>query len=280
MNQLRITELAALEGVVERDVQTLLLDDGVSANAKKALMKKLFGTGAGAANMLAYKEEITEITAGMYASIADGSFDKVHVGMHYTAPSGRNYYFAHADYYYGHGPSAENLAHHMVVIEDELTIFAAHASSNDTTGGAAASLIYTTTLPDHQSELETDFGASHIKEFSFYQTNAVSDGVPSGEAAVTKKAALMNLSQVMGHPLGMLAGGDQHNCYNRERQFKLFEAMPETIIARKASDHTRYHWWCDDVESASRFGYVNYFGAANGNGASGSYGVRRAFLIG
>ena len=123
MSDVRISDLAQLTGPVKRDIQNVILDDGV--NNHRALLKQLFGSGAGAANRLAFKEEITEITAEMWASIADGTFDKVHVGMHYTAPSGRTYYFADADYFFGSG-NTEQTAHHMLVIEDEINHTAQH----------------------------------------------------------------------------------------------------------------------------------------------------------
>lgn len=278
MSDLRISDLAQLTGPVKRDIQNVILDDG--SNNHRALLKQLFGSGAGAANRLAFKEEITEITDEMWASIADGTFDKVHVGMHYTAPSGRTYYFADADYYIGKGDT-EQTAHHMLVIEDEINHTAQHQTTNVTTGGATSSLIYTTTLPGMQGELETDFGAAHIKTQRIYLSNATSGGIASGGAWASKSAALLNLNQIFGHSLGYTEGSGQYfNAIVRERQLSLFQAMPETIVARTAGTTTRQHYWCDDVISASYFGYVHYVGLAGYDSASHVYGVRRAFLIG
>lgn len=278
MSDARISDLAQLTGPVKRDIQNVILDDGV--NNHRALLKQLFGSGAGAANRLAFQEEITEITDEMWASIADGSFDKVHVGMHYTAPSGRTYYFADADYYIGKGDT-EQTSHHMLVIEDEINHTAQHQTSNVTTGGATSSLIYTTTLPGIQGELEADFGAAHIKSQRIYLSNATSGGIASGGAWASKSAALLNLNQIFGHPLGYTEGSGQYfNAIVRERQLSLFQAMPETIVARTAGTTTRQHYWCDDVISASYFGYVSNYGFAHNHGASYVLGVRRAFLIG
>lgn len=278
MSDLRISDLAQLTGPVKRDIQNVILDDG--ENNHRALLKQLFGSGAGAANRLAFKEEITEITDEMWASIADGTFDKVHVGMHYTAPSGRTYYFADADYYIGKGDT-EQTAHHMLVIEDEINHTAQHQTTNVTTGGATSSLIYTTTLPGMQGELEADFGAAHIKTQRIYLSNATSGGIASGGAWASKSAALLNLNQIFGHSLGYTEGSGQYfNAIVRERQLSLFQAMPETIVARTAGTTTRQHYWCDDVISASGFGCVNSGGDAGNGSASGVSGVRRAFLIG
>lgn len=277
MSDVRLSDLGQIQGPIDRAAQNLLLDDGT--NAKRALMKQLFGSGSGAANRLAFREEITEITADMFASIADGSFDKVHVGMHYTAPSGRKYFLADADYFFGHGDTEMDF-HHMLVIEDECQGTAQHQTSNVTTGGATSSLIYTTYLPAHQSELEADFGASHIKEARLLLSNAVSNGAPSGWAWAGKKSFLLNMPMVFGHYLQLLGANEMYNGGNRVRQAALFQAMPETIISRLASTQARQWWWTDDVASAAVFGNVDSHGYASSDSASTAHGVRRAFLIG
>lgn len=277
MSDVRLSDLGQIQGPIDRAAQNLLLDDGT--NAKRALVKQLFGSGSGAANRLAFREEITEITADMFASIADGSFDKVHVGMHYTAPSGRKYFLADADYFFGHGDTEMDF-HHMLVIEDECQGTAQHQTSNVTTGGATSSLIYTTYLPAHQSELEADFGASHIKEARLLLSNAVSNGAPSGWAWAGKKSFLLNMPMVFGHYLQLLGANEMYNGGNRVRQAALFQAMPETIISRLAATQARQWWWTDDVASAAAFGNVGTLGYAGSGSASGAYGVRRAFLIG
>ena len=278
MSDLRLSDLGQITGPIDRAAQNVLLDD--ATNTHRALLKQLFGSGSGAANRLAFKEEITEITDEMFASIADGSFDKVHVGMHYTAPSGRKYFFADADYFFGHGDT-EMTDHHMLVIEDECQGTAQHQTTNVTTGGATSSLIYTTYLPAHQSELEADFGAAHIKEARLLLSNAVSNGMPSGWAWAGKKSFLLNMPMVFGHYLQYSGNtGEMFNGGNRVRQCALFQAMPETIISRLASTQARQWWWTDDVASAAYFGGVGTDGGAAYAGASDAGGVRRAFLIG
>lgn len=234
-----------------------------------------FGYGSGYANSLCYRQEITEITQDMWDSIADGSFKGVHAGMHYTAPSGRTYWFADADYFFGTGDT-EQTAHHMLVIEDEISHTAQHQTSNTTTGGATASLIYTTTLPNYQSELETDFGATHIKTQSvLLNTGAGSWGWES------KSAIIMNARMVFGSPICYTGNTSEvFNGGNRCRQLSLFQAMPETIIASNAGNNARAHWWLDDVETATHFGLVSEEGFASIHGASYANGIRRAFLIG
>ena len=279
MADLRLSQMGQVSAPINRAVQNTLLDNEADANSHRALLTQIFGSGSGAANRLAFREEITEITEEMWDSIGDGSFDAVHVGMHYTAPSGRKYFFADADYFFGHGDT-EMTDHHMLVIEDECQGTAQHQTTNVTTGGATSSLIYTTYLPAHQSELEADFGAAHILEARLLLSNAVSNGLPSGWAWAGKKSFLMNMLMVFGHYLQYTGNtGEMYNGGNRVRQLALFQAMPETIISRLASTQARQWWWTDDVASAAGFGLVATSGYAAINSASDANGVRRAFLI-
>lgn len=250
-----------------------------SGTVKDALLQ-LFGTGAGSANSRCYREEITSITADMWSSIADGTFSKVHVGMHYTAPSGRTYWFADMDYFFG-GGDTEQTNHHILVIEDEINHTAAHHTSNTTTGGTASSDIYTATLPAYQSELEADFGAAHILEARLLLSNAVTSGAPSGFAWTGKYSFLLNTPMVFGHYMQYTGNTSEiYNGGNRLRQLALFQAMPETIISRLASTQARQWCWTDDVAGSNYFGAMTVEGLAFPNGASGVLGVRRAFIIG
>jgi len=252
----------------------------VQAAIDEVAASAMFGTGSGRANSMAYREEITAITQEMWDSIADGTFSKVHVGMHYTAPSGRTYWFADADYFYGSG-NTEQTNHHILVVEDKINHTAAHHTSNTTTGGATSSDIYTNTLPAYQSELETDFGAAHILEAMLLLCITVSGGVPSGWAWTGKNSFLMNMPMVFGHYLQAPGNtGEMFNGGNRVRQLALFQAMPETVIPRLASTQERQWWWTDDVASSSGFGAVYSSGWATLNDASNVGGIRRAFIIG
>lgn len=279
MSDLFIHDLAQASGPLDRASLQTILDDG-SQNAKRALLSQLLGSGSGAANRLAFREEITEITDAMWQSIANGDFNKVHVGMHYTAASGRKYWFADADYFFGAGDT-EQTNHHMVVIEDTIQHTAQHQATNITTGGAQSSLIYTSTLPTYQSELEADFGASHIKSQKILMSNATSNGMPSGWSWVAKSSFIMNMCMVFGHYLQYNGNtGEMFNGGNRVRQLSLFQAMPETIIARLASTDARQWYWLDDVASSADWASVANTGYARYYSASGDGGVRRAFLIG
>ena len=232
-------------------------------------------SGSGYANSNVYREEINPTRlAELWSDILSGEFRQAHVGMHYTASSGRNYWFADADYFLGGGDN-EMTFHHMLVIEDECQRNASHHTSDTTSGGAQSSDIYTSVLPTYQSELEEDFGASHIKEARLLLSDAVSGGVPSSWSWVGKKSFLMNMPMVFGHYLQLVGNpGEMFNGGNRLRQCTLFRTMPETIIPR------RNWWWVDDVVSATSFCYIDYNGRADHAGASYSFGIRRAFLIG
>ena len=261
-------------------VQGAIDENRIEINELKNGLTKLFGSGSGSANSLCYREEITAITAEMWQSISNGDFSKVHVGMHYTAPSGRKYWFADANYFKQHGDS-EITFNHMLVVEDECQATAQHQTTNITTGGATDSLLYTTYLPAHQSELEADFGASHIKEARLLLSNAVSNGVPSGWAWAGKKSFLLNMSMVFGHYLQYSGNtGEMFNGGNRVRQAALFRAMPEAILSRLAATQARQWYWLDDVASAATFAAVTADGGALSVSASSAGVVRRAFIIG
>lgn len=238
-------------------------------------------SGSGYANSNVYREEINATRlAELWSDISSGDFKRTHVGMHYTASSGRKYWFADADYFFG-GGNTEMTFHHMLVIEDEINHTAPHHTSNTTSGGAQSSDIYTSTLPAYQSELETDFGASHIKEARLLMSKVVTGGMPSDWGWVGKTSFIPNMIMVFGHYLQYTGNTSEiFNGGNRVRQCSLFRSMPETIISRLANTTTRQWWWTDDVASASAFANVGNNGIADYTNASSSYGVRRAFLIG
>lgn len=276
----RLSEIAQIQGVIDRSKQNIFLDDGV--NAHRALLNQILGSGAGTANSLTFREEITEITDDMYDSISDGSFDLAHTGMHYTAPSGRTFWFAHADYNYGMGGTEQD-RHTMLVIEDDITITSAHHSTNTTEGGAVASDIYTTVLPAHQGELEADFGAEHIIPQYIYLTNAVTNGVASGGAWASLYSSILTEKQILGNDIRCTDGINYYmNFMGRERQLALFANMPETIIAHEAGTTNRAPYWTDTVESNATFSYESVSGNVriDAGGASSVLGVRRAFFIG
>lgn len=279
MSNIRVSDLGQISGVIDRSKQNVLLDDG--ENTRRAFLNQILGSGSGVANSLVFREEITEITDEMWSDIQNETFDITHVGMHYTAPSGRSYWLADANYFKGAGQT-EQTRGHFVVTEDKLTHTAQHQTTNVNTGAATSSLIYTTTLPSIQTEIEADFGAEHILTQSLLLANAVSSGVPSGWAWIDKEAFLMNACMVFGHNINFQgAAGDMYNCGNRARQLSLFRAMPETIIARNKDTDARMSWWLDDAEGSAGFGLVTRVGYLDGGyGASAVNGVRRAFLIG
>lgn len=274
----RLSELTQIQGVIDKSTQNVFVDDGT--NGHRALLNQILGSGAGAANSLTYREEITEITNDMWDSISDGSFDLAHTGMHYTAPSGRTYWFAHADYNYGMGGTAQD-RHTMLVIEDDITITSAHHPTKTTEGGAAASDIYTTVLSAHQGELEADFGAEHIIPQDIFLTNAVTNGVVSGGAYALLYSFILTEKQIFGNDIRYTDGANYFlNFLARERQLALFDNMPETIIAYDADTTNRRTYWTDTVENASDFGTADTDGYMNNRAANGERGVRRAFFIG
>ena len=65
MADLRLSQMGQVSSPINRTVQNMLLDNEADANSHRALLTQIFGSGSGAANRLAFREEITEITKEM-----------------------------------------------------------------------------------------------------------------------------------------------------------------------------------------------------------------------
>lgn len=261
-------------------------ESGLTANSVQAAIDELKNnidvnkTGSGVANSRCFIEEITEITPEMWNDISTGTFKIVHVGMHYTAPSGRKYWFAEANYFKNKFENDTSF-NHMVVVEDECLHTAQHQTTADTTGGTTNSLIYTTTLPAYQSELDADFGTDHIKEIDLNLSTGVTNGEPTQGSWISKKSFIMNMCMVYGHQFSPIAtSGRMRNAGNRMTQLMLFRTFPETIVSRLSSTQERYWYWLDDVLSSTHFAHVYPYGFPGQNEAHRYDGVRRAFVIG
>lgn len=278
--------IATLHGILDTQTASHLLN---LIQTLEAEVDDHYGSGAGAANSHVYKDDITTITADMWSSIANGTFDGIHVGMHYTAASGRSYWFADADYFYRHrlrvnGTYQTVTDHHILVVEDEINHQAKQNNTDSTQQGCVASTMFTTTLPGIQSELETDFGASHILTvpivvpFNYTVSNATAT-----TANIMADVFLLNTAMVWGS--FMLSHPDNSDetyplewyCSNRSRQLSLFRGLPDAIVAPyNGNDYSAY--WLDDIVSEERYGSVDNCLPTNRR-ASSTAGIRRAFVI-
>ena len=249
---------------------------GQISNQITTALETTFGKDAGFANARVFVEDIDEITDEMWASIANGTFDKVHVGMRYTAPSGRKYYFAHADYWL-HCGDTECTTHHMVLVPVGNLESGPMNASNVTTGAYIGSVMKSASgkLADAKTMIVEDFGADHILTHREFFANAVSNGKQTAGAWYDSDVDLMNEEMVYGCPIFTPANDGTTVPYNYtidKSQLALFANRPDLIT-------TRAYWWLRDVVSGTLFAIVAYGGGASYTYASASFGVRPAFAI-
>ena len=160
----------------------------------------------------------------------------------------------------------------MLVIPDRSFYNGVMNDTNDTTGSYYGSKMKTSGLADALSTVKADFGADHILTHRILLANAVSNGISSGWAWYDSQIDLMNEKMVYGSYAW--GGGSQngHDTGADKSQLALFQARPDLITNRE-------NWWLRDVRSEADFCYVSDGGNAGFWLASGSAGVRPAFLI-
>lgn len=235
------------------------------------LIEALKADGAARANALPFEHDLgTSFTAEQSADIRSGKFDKVRVGGYWTI-NGRKYWAAHADYRL-HCGDTELTAHHMLVIPDKSFYDGVMNDTNVTTGGYNGSKMKTSGLANALATVKADFGADHILTHRILLTNAVSNGMGSGWSWYDSQIDLMNEHMVYG---SYAWGGGSQNGFDTgpdKSQLALFQARSDLI-------GNRQNWWLRDVRSATDFCFVYDHGHAGGWTASGSMGVRPAFLI-
>lgn len=245
--------------------------DAQAINDLKALTKLLTIDGATRANALPFEQSLgTSFTAEQSADIRSGKFDKVRTGGYWTI-NGRKYWAAHADYRL-HCGDTELTTHHMLVFPDKSFYNGVMNDTNITTGSYFGSKMKTSGLAQALATIKADFGADHILTHRQLLANAVSNGMSSAWAYYGTEIDLMNEHMVYGSHAW---GGGSQNGYDigiDKSQLALFQARPDLIANRE-------NWWLRDVRSAANFCNVRDFGFADTWTASGSFGVRPAFLI-
>lgn len=233
---------------------------------------------AGAHNAIYRGKDITELfyDGTLTKQIAAGTFDDIFVGDYIIGKSsGRKYLVADLNYRL-HCGDTECTKPHMLMIPERTMGNAQMNANNDTTGGYTGSAMYTTNLAAYKTVIQNDFGTGHILAHRNVLTNAVSNGASSGWAWFDSSIELMNESMVYGHS----AWGSHHGYETGidKSQLSIFKHRPDLIVARNDAGE-RYWYWLRDVASAADFAFVNNGGFASTYPASGSGGVRPAFLI-
>lgn len=245
--------------------------DATKGNALASEIASLKAEGATRANALPIEKDLgTSFTAEQSEDIRAGKFDKVRTGGYWTI-NGHKYWAGHADYRL-HCGDKELTTHHMLVFPDKALYNGVMNDTNVTTGSYFGSKMKTSGLADALATVKADFGANHILSHRVLLANAVSNGASSGWAWQDSQIDLMNEHMVYGSHAW---GGGAQNGYDTgadKTQLALFQARPDLICNRQ-------YWWLRDVRSATDFCSVSYGGNALNWAASGSFGVRPAFLI-
>jgi hypothetical protein len=144
-----------------------------------------------------------------------------------------------------------------------------------TTGGYVGSKMYTEGLADAKTAINNAFGSAHILSHRQYLCNAVTNGYPSGCSWYDSKVELMTEQSVYGgkvmSPMGNGATFVANYTVDKS-QYPLFALNPHMISNRQ-------YFWLRDVVSAATFAFVDSYGVAGSDGASGAGGVRPAFSI-
>lgn len=249
----------------------------------EAKIAPLLFNNAGAHNAIYRGKSLgSTVTTAQYAAIKAGTFDDLYIGDYWTI-GGVNYRIAAFDYYLNSGDT--NCTTHHVVIVPDTCLYNAQmhntssggyegGAANTTTGGYVGSDMYKSNLEQAKTTIKSAF-SGHVLKHRIYLTNAVANGRASGGAWCDSEVDLMCEQMVYGSGIfsPVSDGSNVPANYRVEKsQLPLFQHEPSRICNRAT-------WWLRDVITASYFAGVYYYGDADYNYASRSYGVRPAFCI-
>lgn len=246
--------------------------------------KELIYEKSAAAHNAVYRgKDITDLfyNGTLSKQIAAGTFDDIFVGDYIIGKvSKRKYLVADLDYRYGMGDT-ECKSHHILMIPERIMENARMNATNIVDGAYIGSEMYKTNLTPYKTIIQNDFETSHILTHRNHFQNAVTNGYESASTWYDSTIDLMNESMVYGsnHFHNIINGTGFPNNYEVDNsQLALFRLDHSKIIARNDAGE-RCWWWLRNVTSGSRFCDVDGNGNCNCNYASGSYGVRPAFLV-
>lgn len=216
----------------------------------------------------------TALTAVQKAAIKDGSFKGMFLGDYWSI-GGRIWRIVDMDYWYNCGDTAFT-SHHLVIMPDEALYNAQMNTTNITTGGYVGSEMYKKNLANAKTIVNAAFQGSVLTHRE-HLCNAVANGKQSGGAWFDSSIELPSEIMMYGHiHFGNASDGNTiPNIYTPSKtQLALFMVCPRFITDRS---HVQ---WLRDVVSSANFALVGYYGAADYNGASSSFGVRPVFPVG
>ena len=253
-------------------------------DAKFSNLKSIVvASNSGAHNTIYRGKDITDLfyNGTLSQQIAAGTFDDIFIGDYIIGKtSGRKYLVADINYRLNMGDT-ECKTPHILMIPERIMGTAQMNSSNITTGAYIGSEMYKTNLATHRTTIKNDFGAGHILKHRNIFANAVTNGYESGGSWYDSEIELMNECMVYGSNIfhNVICGANVPYSYEIDKQqLSLFRLNPSLSVARN-DNGDRYWYWLRNVVSSSSFADVSGTGNADASGASGSSGVRPAFLI-
>jgi hypothetical protein len=247
------------------------------------LKQIVVASNSGAHNGIYRGKDITSLfyDGTLTKQIAAGTFDDIFIGDYIIGKSsGRKYLVADINYRL-HMGDTECTTPHVLVIPEKTMGNEQMNTSNVTTGAYVGSAMYTTNLEKYKTIINNDFGSGHILKHRNHLQNAVTNGYESGGTWYDSTIELMNEMMVYGCMVfkNVMNGTNIPNNYQIDKsQLSLFRHRHDLTVAFNDSG-SRQWYWLRDVVSASDFANVGSSGFAACGSASGSNGVRPAFLI-
>ena len=286
----KITELT--EGKpLKKDIVPFV--DTTNGTTKKAVIEDLLNvivpSNAGGHNAIYRGKDITEYFYGrekynektFSQAVADGTFDNIFVGDYIIGKTSNRKYLVADINYRLHCGDTECKTPHVLIIPERIMGTAKMNDTNITTGAYIGSKMYTEYLAPFKTIIQNDFENSHILSHREYFPNAVTNGYESAGAWVDSTIELMNELMVYGSNIfhNITNGTNIPTNHTIDKsQLSLFRLKPSEIVALNDAGE-RYWYWLRDVVSSSGFACVGSGGNASDYSASGSGGVRPAFLI-
>lgn len=281
----KISELNEATELQNEDLAVIV--DSNNSETKKVKVENILGgiiaKNAGAHNSIYRGKDITDLfyNGTLSQQIAAGTFDDIFIGDYIIGRNSNRKYIVADINYRLHCGDTECTTPHILMIPERSMGTAKMNDSNITTGAYVGSKMYTDYLAPFKTVIQNDFEVGHILSHRSYMPNAVTNGYESGGAWIDSTIELMNELMVYGSNVfhNVMNGTNVPTSHTIDKsQLSLFRLDKSKIVALSDAG-TRISWWLRDVVSASLFAYVVNGGYAGNYSASGSGGVRPAFLI-
>lgn len=262
--------------------------DSANGETKKALiddlLKSIIPNNAGAHNGIYRGKDITNLfyDGTLSQQIAAGTFDDIFIGDYIIGKVSKRKYLVADINYRLHCGDTELTTPHVLMIPERIMGTAKMNDTNITTGAYTGSKMYTEYLAPFKTVIQNDFEIGHIVQHKNYFANAVTNGYESAGGWFDSTIELMNEIMVYGSNIfHNIMGGTNvptGNITIDNSQLSLFKLDKSKLVALNDAGE-RYWYWLRDVVSASGFADVGTNGNCGNGSASGSLGVRPAFLI-